>query len=41
MKFIEKIKKSFNSYLRKLEKSNKKEFGSGGLDCCELNKKGK
>lgn len=41
MKFIKKIKKSFNSYLTKLEKTNKKEFGDGGLDCCELNKKDK
>ncbi len=41
MKIIDKIKMAFNSYIKKLEKINKEEFGNGGLDCCELNKKGK
>lgn len=42
MKIIKKMKKSYENYIKRLEKSNKSEFGnSGGLDCCELNKKTK
>ncbi len=40
MKITDKIKKSYNKYIEKLAKINKDEFGKGGLDCCELNKKG-
>ncbi len=36
-----KIKKAYNDYITKLSKINQEEFGSKGLDCCELNKKKK
>ncbi len=41
MSILVKIKKGINNYIARLEKSNKEEFGTKGLDCCELNKKGK
>jgi len=33
------MKKLIKSWLEKLEKANKENFGSGPLDCCELSKK--
>lgn len=39
MKLIDKIKKSYKNYIKRLAKTNKSEFGDGGLDCCEVNKK--
>ncbi len=41
MKLFDKIKKSYNNYINKLAKINSEEFGKGGLDCCEVNKKNK
>ncbi len=38
MKMIEKLKKAYDNYLKKLAKINQEEFGKDGLDCCELNK---
>ncbi len=40
MKMIEKIKSRYKNYITRLEKTNKSEFGEGGLDCCDLNKNG-
>lgn len=34
------MKKLFEKFLKKLEKANKENLGSGKLDCCDLNKKG-
>ncbi len=36
---FDKIKKMYNDYITRLSKTNEKEFGKKGLDCCELNKK--
>ncbi len=36
-----KIKTAYYNYITKLSKINEEEFGSKGLDCCELNKKKK
>ncbi len=33
--------KWFKKFLEKLEKANKENFGSGKLDCCDLNKQAK
>lgn len=33
------MKKWFKNFLKKLEEANKKNFGSGRLDCCEANQK--
>ncbi len=33
--------KGFKKFLKKLEISNKKNFGTGQLDCCNLNQKNK
>lgn len=33
------IKKAFQNYLNTLAEDNKKTFGEGKLDCCNLNKK--
>lgn len=32
------MKKWFQRLLKKIEKANKKNFGSGRMDCCDLNK---
>ncbi|WP_279230375.1 LDCC motif putative metal-binding protein [Thermohalobacter berrensis] len=32
------MKKWFQKLLKKIEKANKKNFGSGRMDCCDLNK---
>lgn len=34
------MKKWFKNFLKRLAESNKKNFGSQRLDCCDLNKKG-
>lgn len=41
MKIIEKIKKAYQNYIKKLSKINKEEFGDSkkGLECCDINKK--
>ncbi|MCK5157227.1 MAG: hypothetical protein KAQ69_12430 [Spirochaetales bacterium] len=31
------LKKKWNAYLERLTKANEKSFGSGSLDCCDLN----
>ncbi|WP_425449014.1 LDCC motif putative metal-binding protein [Dethiothermospora halolimnae] len=31
------MKKWFKNLLKKIEQQNKKSFGSGKMDCCELN----
>ncbi|WP_255351314.1 LDCC motif putative metal-binding protein [Caloranaerobacter sp. TR13] len=33
------MKKWFERLLKKIEEANKKNFGTGRMDCCELNKK--
>lgn len=33
------MKKMIKNWLKKLEAANKESFGSGRLDCCELNRK--
>ncbi len=33
------IKKAFNDWCARMEKSNKETFGSGTPDCCKLNQK--
>ncbi|WP_279380158.1 LDCC motif putative metal-binding protein [Sporosalibacterium faouarense] len=33
------MKKWFQKLIKKIEEANKKEFGSGPMDCCDLNKK--
>lgn len=33
------MKKWFESFLKKIEKANKKNFGSERMDCCDLNSK--
>ncbi|MGL1893040.1 MAG: LDCC motif putative metal-binding protein [Spirochaetaceae bacterium] len=33
------IKRKWLNYLTRLEKVNKKLYGSGRLECCDLNKK--
>ncbi len=32
------IKKAYNKFLLELAEENKKSFGEGKLDCCQLNK---
>lgn len=34
------MKKWFQKFIKNLEEANKKNLGSGKLDCCELNQKG-
>ncbi|WP_432402507.1 LDCC motif putative metal-binding protein [Wukongibacter sp. M2B1] len=34
------MKKWFEKFIKNLEDANKKSFGSGKLDCCDLNQKG-
>ena len=34
--FIRKVKKAWESYLRKLTKANRESFGGGRVDCCGL-----
>jgi len=38
MSVWQKIKKSFQAYLQKMEKANKETFGGKPLDCCSLNR---
>ena len=38
-RFLQKLKKKWDRYLERLAESNKKQFGSGGLNCCDINKK--
>lgn len=38
MKLFAHIKRAFNNYLARLEKSNQELFGSGTPDCCKLNR---
>lgn len=35
---FKKIKQAINRYLEELAKENQKSFGSGRMDCCNLNK---
>jgi hypothetical protein len=35
---MKKLKEKINKFLEKLTEENKKTFGSGKLDCCEVNK---
>jgi len=35
------VKKWFESFLKNIEKANKKNFGSERMDCCDLNSKDK
>lgn len=35
---LDKVKKSFRDYLKRMEKENKKMFGDGKADCCALNR---
>lgn len=35
---FKRIKRSINKFLQEIAEENKKEFGSGKLDCCNLNK---
>lgn len=35
---LKKIKKAINKYLEDLAKENKKLYGSGRMDCCDLNR---
>lgn len=37
MGFLKKTKSKFENFLEKLAEDNKKNFGEGSLDCCELN----
>lgn len=39
MKLWDRIKKSYQNYLARLEKENKELFGSGKPDCCTLNRR--
>jgi len=32
------MKKWFEKFLKKIEEANKKNFGEGRMDCCDLNK---
>lgn len=36
--FLKKLKKKWNRYLERLAESNKKQYGRGRLNCCDLNK---
>jgi hypothetical protein len=38
MSLFKRIKAAWNRYLENLAEENKKSFGSGKLDCCQLNK---
>lgn len=38
MSFWERIKKSFQDYLARMEKSNKEIFGNGTPSCCSMNR---
>lgn len=38
MSLWHRIKKAFQSYLAKIEKTNKETFGEKPLDCCSLNR---
>ncbi len=33
------MKKLFKKFLKSLEEANKKNFGSGKMDCCSVNQK--
>jgi hypothetical protein len=35
---LKRIKQAINNFLEKLAKENKKSFGKGTLDCCQLNR---
>ncbi len=37
MKIFGNIKKRWDAYLARLGEANKKNFGSGSLECCKLN----
>ena len=37
--FLKNLKEKINNYLEKMAEANKKSYGSGKLDCCDLNKK--
>lgn len=37
--FKNNIKKRWTNYLKRLEKVNRKLYGDGRLECCDLNKK--
>lgn len=39
MKITDKLKKIYQKFLETLIKDNKKSFGDGPLNCCDLNKK--
>jgi hypothetical protein len=39
MSLWKRIKAAFHRYLEDMAEENKKSFGSGKLDCCQLNKK--
>lgn len=32
------MKKWFEKFLKKIEEANKESFGTGRMDCCDLNK---
>jgi len=34
--FLQKVKKAWENYLRKLTKANRESFGGGRMDCCGL-----
>ena len=36
---FKRVKKGWNNFLGNLAKSNEDNFGSGKMDCCDLNKK--
>ena len=39
MSVINKIKASWDAYIKRLGEKNKKEYGTGGVpDCCKMNK---
>lgn len=37
----DKVKKWFQKFLKSIEEANKKNFGNGKMDCCDLNKQEK
>jgi hypothetical protein len=38
MKILKRIKAAWARYLEEMAEENKKSFGTGKLDCCQLNK---
>lgn len=41
MSLWNRMKVAWNKYLENLAEENKKSFGNGRLDCCQLNKQNK